>query len=173
MTSDDRGLPTGWSSVEGTEYDFRQPRPIGATRLDSCFTDLERDEDGLARVELDDPDERGALGSGPTSAYGYLMLFTGDPLPDVSRRSLAVEPMTCAPNAFRSGEGAGPPGTRRVVHELVGDRARGRSLIGGQRVVRATHDGPRAGRLHLCSVLRRVNALRSASRQTASDGGNE
>ena len=33
------------------------------------------------------------------------MLFTGDPLPDVARRSLAVEPMTCAPNAFRSGDG--------------------------------------------------------------------
>ena len=33
------------------------------------------------------------------------MLFTGDPLPDVNRRSLAVEPMTCPPNAFRSGEG--------------------------------------------------------------------
>lgn len=32
-------------------------------------------------------------------------LVNGDPLPDVDRRSLAVEPMTCAPNAFRSGEG--------------------------------------------------------------------
>jgi aldose 1-epimerase len=32
------------------------------------------------------------------------MLFTGDPLPDVDRRSLAVEPMTCPPNAFRTGE---------------------------------------------------------------------
>ena len=32
------------------------------------------------------------------------MVFTGDPLPDVSRRSLAVEPMTCPPNAFRTGE---------------------------------------------------------------------
>jgi aldose 1-epimerase len=31
------------------------------------------------------------------------MLFTGDPLPDVNRRSLAVEPMTCPPDAFRSG----------------------------------------------------------------------
>jgi aldose 1-epimerase len=38
-------------------------------------------------------------------SYGYLQLFTGDPLPDVDRRSLAVEPMTCAPNAFRTGEG--------------------------------------------------------------------
>ena len=32
------------------------------------------------------------------------MVFTGDPLPDVNRRSLAVEPMTCPPNAFRTGD---------------------------------------------------------------------
>jgi aldose 1-epimerase len=32
------------------------------------------------------------------------MVFTGDPLPDVARRAVAVEPMTCPPNAFRSGE---------------------------------------------------------------------
>jgi len=40
------------------------------------------------------------------AAYPYLMLFTGDSLPEPERRrrSLGVEPMTCAPNAFRSGE---------------------------------------------------------------------
>jgi aldose 1-epimerase len=38
-------------------------------------------------------------------SYPYLMIFTGDGLPDANRRSLAVEPMTCAPNAFRSGDG--------------------------------------------------------------------
>ena len=31
------------------------------------------------------------------------MVFTGD-RPDVQRRGLAVEPMTCPPNAFRSGD---------------------------------------------------------------------
>ena len=36
-------------------------------------------------------------------SYSHLMLFTGDPLPDVDRRALAVEPMTCPPNAFRTG----------------------------------------------------------------------
>ena len=36
--------------------------------------------------------------------YRWVMLFTGDPLPDVARRSLAVEPMTCPPNAFQTGE---------------------------------------------------------------------
>jgi aldose 1-epimerase len=33
------------------------------------------------------------------------MLYSGDDRPDVARRSLAVEPMTCPPNAFRTGEG--------------------------------------------------------------------
>jgi aldose 1-epimerase len=36
--------------------------------------------------------------------WKHVQLFTGDPLPDVNRRALAVEPMTCPPNAFRSGE---------------------------------------------------------------------
>jgi aldose 1-epimerase len=34
------------------------------------------------------------------------MVFTGDALPEGERRrSIAVEPMTCAPNAFVSGDG--------------------------------------------------------------------
>jgi aldose 1-epimerase len=102
LSANERGLPTGRSAVAGTEYDFTQPRAIGATRLDNCFTDLERN-DGLARVEL-----RASDGAGLTlwldEVFGYVMLFTGDPLPDVDRRSIAVEPMTCPPNAFRSGE---------------------------------------------------------------------
>ena len=104
LSSNERGLPTGRASVEGTEYDFRQPRTIGSTRLDSCYTDLERGADGIAHVELEDPESGNALALWADNRYGYLMLFTGDPLPDVSRRSLAVEPMTCPPNAFRSGE---------------------------------------------------------------------
>ena len=102
LTSDERGLPTGRSAVDATEFDFRQPREIGATRLDHCFTDLER-EGGRARVELRSPDGSG-LAVWMDEAYSYVMLFTGDPLPDVDRRSIAVEPMTCPPNAFRTGE---------------------------------------------------------------------
>jgi aldose 1-epimerase len=39
--------------------------------------------------------------------YRYVELFTGDSLPEAARRrrSLAVEPMTAAPNAFRTGDG--------------------------------------------------------------------
>jgi aldose 1-epimerase len=91
--------------VEGTEYDFLRARAIGATKLDHAFTDLERDDDGLARVALRDPESGRTLALWLDESYRYLQLFTGDPLPSVNRRSLAVEPMTCAPNAFRSGEG--------------------------------------------------------------------
>ena len=104
LVSDERDLPTGSEPVDGTEYDFSTARPIGATRLDNAYTDLVRDADGRARVVLRDPGSRVALTLWVDEHYPYLMLFTGDPLPDVSRRALAVEPMTCPPNAFRTGE---------------------------------------------------------------------
>jgi aldose 1-epimerase len=105
FTSDERGIPTGAEPVDGSEYDFRRPRPIGKMKLDTAFTDLERDDDGRARVHLASPDGAAAATFWLDERYRYLMLFTGDPLPDVNRRSLGIEPMTCAPNAFQSGEG--------------------------------------------------------------------
>jgi aldose 1-epimerase len=104
LRSDERGLPIGTEAVQNTEYDFRHPRRIGSTTLDHAFTDLERDEDGLARVELRDPDHGTSVSLWLDESYLYLLLFSGDPLPDVHRRSLAVEPMTCPPNAFRTGD---------------------------------------------------------------------
>ena len=101
---DERGLPVGSGPVDGTAHDFRRPRPIGAAKLDHAFTHLERGPDGRARVELRDPATRAGLTVWVDQTYRYLQLFTGDPLPDVARRSLAVEPMTCPPNAFRTGE---------------------------------------------------------------------
>ena len=104
LVSDERDLPTGSEPVDGTGYDFRTARTIGATKLDNAFTDLVRDDDGRARVRLRDPDGDAAVTLWVDESYRYLMLFTGDTRPDVSRRSLAVEPMTCPPNAFRTGD---------------------------------------------------------------------
>jgi aldose 1-epimerase len=105
LQTDTRGIPVGSTPVDGTQYDFRHPRAIGATALDNAYADLERDDDGLARVELRDPAAGRTLSLWLDEGYRYLELFTGDPLPSVNRRSLAVEPMTCPPNAFRTGEG--------------------------------------------------------------------
>jgi aldose 1-epimerase len=109
LLADERQIPTGEREpVDGTPYDFRDPRPIGELRLDDAFAQLERDADGRARVELAAPDDGGRrVALWMDDAYEWLMLFSGDALPDPERRrrSLGVEPMTCAPNAFQSGEG--------------------------------------------------------------------
>jgi aldose 1-epimerase len=104
LLSDERGLPVSSESVAGTDYDFRAGRAIGGSVLDNGFAGLERDDDGRARVLLDDPDSGDGVTLWVDESYPYLMVFTGDPLPDVARRSLAVEPMTCPPNAFRTGD---------------------------------------------------------------------
>ncbi len=90
---------------EGTDYDFRRPRVLGATQLDNTFTDLEPDDEGVTRVQLRDEGSGVEVTVWADEAYTHFQLFTGDPLPDVNRRSLAVEPMSCPANAFRSGDG--------------------------------------------------------------------
>jgi len=111
LVANERGIPVGSGSVADERLDFREPRAIGSTVLDHCFTDLERGADGRARVRV------GATELWADESYPYLMVFTGDGLADVERRSIAVEPMTCAPNAFRSGDGLVrlEPGERHVA----------------------------------------------------------
>ena len=102
LLADDRGIPVGGVQIGETDLDFRVARRIGDTKLDHGFTDLERDDAGVARVELSAGE--GGVTLWLDDGFRYLMVFTGD-LPGVDRGGLAVEPMTCAPNAFRSGEG--------------------------------------------------------------------
>jgi aldose 1-epimerase len=56
------------------------------------------------QVEISFRDHRAAVVEVGGGLRSYLMLFTGDTSPDVNRRSLAVEPMSCPPNAFRTGD---------------------------------------------------------------------
>jgi aldose 1-epimerase len=107
LQTDDRAIPTGAAPVDGSDYDFRTTRPIGANQLDTGFTDLVRDSEGRAWVELSSPNGNRTVGMWQDESYPYVMLFTGDsiPQPQRRRRGLGVEPMTCAPNAFQTGEG--------------------------------------------------------------------
>ena len=104
LLSDRRGLPTAVLPVGGTEFDFTQGRLIGVTVLDTGFTGLRRDADGRARVELDHPDRAGGATVWADDRFGYFMIFSGDTLEPAWRRTaLAVEPMTCPPDALRAG----------------------------------------------------------------------
>jgi aldose 1-epimerase len=104
LPADERGIPSGApDDVTGTGFDFRTPRKLGDTRLDHAFTGLRREPDGLAWVRL----SAGGATTGLWADEGYrwLQVFTGDALePEHRRTALAVEPMTCPPNAFVSGE---------------------------------------------------------------------
>jgi aldose 1-epimerase len=100
---DERGIPAGEPrDVSGTPYDFRARRAIGSVALDHALTGLRTDADGLARAVLAGPDAEVELWAGP--GYRWLQVFTGDTLgADTRRRAVAIEPMTCPPNAFVSG----------------------------------------------------------------------
>jgi len=99
------GLPSGREALEGGPLDFRAPRPLAGLQLDSPFADLERDADGRARARLLCPDGA-TVELWVEQAYPFIELFTGDTLsPGRRRRGLAVEPMSCPPNAFQSLEG--------------------------------------------------------------------
>ncbi len=105
LVADERGLPTTSTSVSGSELDFTARRWIGDTVLDTAFTDFRRDADGMARVELDDTAGERGVTVWMDEHFRYVMVFTGDTLEPVSRRrsSIAVEPMSCPPDALRSG----------------------------------------------------------------------
>jgi aldose 1-epimerase len=118
LDADDRGIPTGRTlPVAGTQRDFRQPRPIGTAVVDACYVGLERDGDGVGRVVIEAARSSRRATVWMDASFGYVMVFTGDTLePARRRRGVAVEPMTCAPDAFRSGVGRQilEPGQRTI-----------------------------------------------------------
>jgi aldose 1-epimerase len=105
LVTDERQLPVGREPVGGGAFDFASGRPIGALEIDTAFTDLARDESGRATVSLTGADGA-TVELWADSSYPVIQLYTGDTLaPERRRLGLAAEPMTCPPNAFRSGDG--------------------------------------------------------------------
>ena len=88
----DRQLPTG------------EILPVNGHTLDTTFTELVRDDSGLATVVLVDS-AGGEIELSVDRNFPYLQVFTGDHLEKGRRRTaVAVEPMTCPPDALRSGK---------------------------------------------------------------------
>ena len=94
--SPERMTPIGLSPVDGSPYDFRGGRVLGTLDIDNAFTGL---GGGPWSVTLTDPDTgaKAVL----TSDTPWLQLYTGSA---IGRTALAVEPMTCPPNAFITGQ---------------------------------------------------------------------
>jgi aldose 1-epimerase len=103
---DERLLPSGPPvAVSGTEFDFTRARRVGAQAIDTCFGDLARDRDGRARVRLVRPGR--AIEVWLDERFRFVHVYTADAVDDPARAraSIAIEPLTCAPDAFNSGAG--------------------------------------------------------------------
>jgi aldose 1-epimerase len=104
QVSDDRLLPLALAPVRDSTFDFREPREIGGTRIDHAFTALRRDN-GLATIAIREPDGGGVEMTFDASC-SWVQIHTADlPGSENDRIGLAVEPMTCAPDAFNSHDG--------------------------------------------------------------------
>lgn len=107
LLTDDRLSPDGIAAVDVADparFDFREPRAIGSAELDHAYTGLARDAGGDATVRLTTPAGDG-VGMTWDAACPWVQVHTSDKgVGKPGHRSgLAVEPMTCAPDAFNAG----------------------------------------------------------------------
>ncbi len=102
---DERQLPTGEIlPLAGHQLDFSTRKSLSGHELDVTYTDLLRDDSGLAVATLQDG-EGGEIDLSVDRNFPYVQVYTGDGLEKGRRRtSVAIEPMTCPPDALRSGK---------------------------------------------------------------------
>ncbi|WP_203566625.1 aldose 1-epimerase family protein [Aestuariimicrobium ganziense] len=96
LVVDERLLPIEVSPVAGAPGDFTTARTFGGTTLDTAFRGVRTDQQGRWMVRASHGDDRVGLWS--EQPCTWLQVYTPD-----DRASLAVEPMTCGPDAFNEG----------------------------------------------------------------------
>ncbi|HEY5305033.1 MAG TPA: hypothetical protein VIJ86_13405 [Acidimicrobiales bacterium] len=105
VATGERQLPTGEIlPVKGHDLDFRVAKSVNGHDLDVTYTELIRDDTGLATVKIRDS-RGGQVELEVDRTFPYIQLYTGQDLSKGRRRTaIAVEPMTCPPEALRSGK---------------------------------------------------------------------
>jgi aldose 1-epimerase len=97
LVLDQNVIPTG----EESDFDG-DLGVIGDRVLDAALPVHRAAGEEVATAEIAGPAGRLELAIGPS--FRWLVVFTGDTLPEPDRRrSVAVEPLTCPPNAFATG----------------------------------------------------------------------
>jgi aldose 1-epimerase len=99
VETDDRLRPVGLRPVEDGDHDFRSGAPLRDRRLDTAFTDVSG-----TSVQVAGGGRAVEVWAEP--AFGWWQVYTSDYFPAGSprhRHGLAVEAMTCGPDAFNTG----------------------------------------------------------------------
>jgi len=115
--------PTGKIlSAAGTEWDCRAFRRIGKKKFNHCYMQLDRDAEGMATASLRHAASGQVIEVTMDRAFSAIVVYTGDAIADAPRRAFAIEPMTCASDAFNHPEW----GLKRLA---PGERFSGRYTI--------------------------------------------
>jgi len=102
--SEDRLVPRGLADVAGGVFDFRDGRSLEGIEVDHAFTGVVADADGRARARVRAEDGSGVECTWDPAALPWVQVHTADvPPPEPNRAGLALEPMSCPPDAFNSG----------------------------------------------------------------------
>ncbi|GAA5026291.1 aldose 1-epimerase family protein [Microbacterium fluvii] len=106
LLTDDRLSPVALESVEqagADRFDFRAARAIEQIELDHAYTGLDADAGGTVTVRVTAPGGTGVAMSWGASCP-WVQVHTSDKGQGMPghRAGLAVEPMTCAPDAFNA-----------------------------------------------------------------------
>ena len=100
LETDERLRPVGLRPVEDGDRDFRSGAPLRGRELDTAFTDVSGTSVRVAGADR-------AVEVWADDAFGWWQVYTSDYFPADSRRyrrALAVEAMTCGPDAFNTGQ---------------------------------------------------------------------
>src|ERR1700678_1866322 len=97
---DARLVPTGEMEPLAGKYDLRAPRPLGNDTYDDVFrmAQISKDDASAPRARLIDPSLKIAIEIRADAAFGDFVVFAPPDNPVV-----ALEPYTCAPDAFNLG----------------------------------------------------------------------
>ncbi len=118
----DRLLPLDLAPVAAAGYDFGTPTSLRGVEVDHAFTDLDFDGSGTASLRLVGPSGRGVAMTWDRSCPWLQLCIPDANNPTMTRRALAVEPMTCPPDAFNSGVDLVtlPPGGEHTLSMAIG-----------------------------------------------------
>lgn len=113
-------IPTGRApSVSNSPLDFRREKLIGDERFNACLAQLTRDANGKSHAILWAAGSKNRIVITMDDVFDYVVIYTGDQIPSPDdRRGFAIEPMTCAPDAFNH-KGWGTK-TLRPKENLIG-----------------------------------------------------
>ncbi len=119
----DKLTPTGKIlPAAGTEWDCRDFRRIGEKKFNHCYVLLDRDAEGMATASLRHAASGRVVEVTMDRSFSAIVAYTGDAIADAPRRAFAIEPMTCASDAFNHPEW----GLKRLA---PGERFSGRYTI--------------------------------------------